>query len=191
MVSTVALECSCGAVKGELAVVPGAFFHVHCLCCDCQRYAEHLGNEAAILDEYGGTELFQTYPAHMKITQGHDNIQAVQLTPKGIYRWHTRCCQMPLANTVRSAAVPFVGVPVTFMKFASEQDKQAALGPVSLKAFGKYGKGSVSDDVHLRFPLAFMPKILAFMVKGKVTGKSRPSAFFDGKAPVVEVQTLY
>lgn len=191
MVSKVALACACGAVKGELNVVAGDYFHVHCLCCDCQRYAEHLGNQAAMLDEYGATELFQTYPAYMKITQGHEYIQAVQLTPKGIYRWHTRCCQMPVANTVKSAGVPFVGVSVAFMQFASEQEKLAVLGPVTLKAFGKYAKGKMPEDAHPRFPLSFMPKILGFMIKGRLTGKHKPSPFFNATNPVAPVRTLY
>ncbi|WP_041523558.1 DUF6151 family protein [Gilvimarinus agarilyticus] len=191
MTTTVALECTCGSVKGELTVVPSDLFHVHCLCCDCQRYAQYLNNEAVILDEFGGTELLQTYPAYLSIREGIDKVQAVQLTPKGIYRWHTTCCHMPVANTVKSSAVPFVGVSVKWMKFATEQDKLAALGPVTIKAFGKYAIGAMPDDVHPRFPLVYMPKILGFMLKGKLRGRHRPSPFFNATLPVAEVRQLF
>ena len=42
MSNIVELECLCGTVKGNIEVVPGAFFYVHCLCFDCQTFASHL-----------------------------------------------------------------------------------------------------------------------------------------------------
>ncbi len=71
------LECLCGAVKGNIKVVPGSFFYVHCLCCDCQKFATHLNNKENILDEHGGSELYQTYPDFMKITEGQDKIRGI------------------------------------------------------------------------------------------------------------------
>jgi hypothetical protein len=123
MSNIVQLECSCGAVKGTINVVPKCYFHVHCLCSDCQAFAAHLNNEDKILDEHGGSELFQTYPDLMTITEGHDKIGGVQLTQKGLYRWHTTCCNMPLANTMSSSKMPFIGVSVKLMKFAIKQEK--------------------------------------------------------------------
>ncbi|MDO3381817.1 DUF6151 family protein [Gilvimarinus algae] len=187
----VELECSCGTVKGRLKVVPGSFFHVHCLCRDCQKFAGYLQNKDKILDEHGGSELFQTYPAYMEITEGQEQIRGVQLTHKGIYRWYCDCCKLPLANTLRSAKVPFVGVSVKLMKFASEQQKIDILGPVTLKAFGKYAIGDMPKDAHMRFPRTFLPKILAFMAKGFLGAKSRPSPFFIGDAPVAKVHTFF
>jgi len=67
MSNVINLSCTCGAVKGKLNVVNSSFFHVHCLCCDCQSFASHLNNEEKVLDEHGGTELFQTYPENMKV----------------------------------------------------------------------------------------------------------------------------
>ena len=190
MTNIIELECSCGTIKGKIEIIPKSFFHVHYLCCDCQKFAAHLNNAENILDEHGGTELVQTYPSHMKITTGVDNISAVQLHDKGLFRWYSKCCNMPLANTMSSAKIPFVGVPVSFMKFASKQEKIETLGPVIMKAFGKYSIGEMPKDVHPRFPMSFMPKIMGFMLKGVLGKKSSPSPFFNGNEPVSKINTL-
>ncbi len=190
MSKIVDLKCACGTVKGTLKVVPSSLFHVHCLCCDCQSFAKHLNNEKNILDEHGGTELLQTYPAYMKFSEGQDKISCVQLTHKGVYRWHTTCCNMPLANTMGSSKVPFIGVSVKLMQFANEQEKLDTLGPVTMKAFGKYAIGEMPKDVHPKFPFSFMPKILGFMIKGKILKKYTPSPFFNEKGPIVKINRL-
>ncbi|MCL2915705.1 DUF6151 family protein [Shewanella corallii] len=189
MAETVQLQCACGEVKGQLKVVPGHFFHVHCLCCDCQQFANELGNADKILDKHGGSELFQTYPAYMDITQGKGNIACMQLHPKGLYRWYTSCCNMPLANTMTSGSVPFVGISVKLMQFADEQTRQDTLGPVTVKAFGKYAIGEMPQDAHERFPLSSMPKIIAFMVKGKFNKRHQPNPFFIDGVPVASAVT--
>ena len=191
MSNTVALECSCGTVKGELKVVKGSFFHAHCLCCDCQKMAAYLDNKENILDVHGASEIFQTYPAFMKISEGLDNIGCVQLHPKGIFRWHTTCCNMPLANTMSSSKIPFVGVSVKFMKFTNPQEKIDTLGPVTMKAFGSYSIGHMPHDAHPTFPKSYLPKIMGFMLKGFVYRKNTPSALFNGKIPLVEPKELF
>lgn len=190
MSKIVNLECSCGSVKGQLNVVPGSSFYVHCLCCDCQDFASYLNNQEKILDEHGGTELFQTYPVFLKFTEGQDNIGCVQLRDKGLFRWHTTCCNMPLANTMNSSKIPFVGISVKLMKFSNEQEKSETLGPITMKAFGKYAIGDMPKDAHPKFPISYMPKILFFMVKGLLTKKSNPSPFFNGDSPVTTINTL-
>jgi len=190
MSTMVNLSCKCGAVKGEISVVKGSFFHVHCLCCDCQSFASYLNNEENILDEHGGTELFQTYPAYMKITDGQENIGCVQLREKGLYRWHTTCCNMPLANTMSSSKTPFIGVFVKLMKFDSDQEKLEILGPVSMKAFGKYAIGEMPADAHPKFPISYIPKIIGFLLKGLLGKKNRPSPFFKDAEPIVKANIL-
>lgn len=78
----------------------------------------------------------------MIITEGQNKIKGMQLGSKGLYRWHTTCCNMPLANT--------------------------------MKAFGKYSNGEMSKDVHIRFPVLYMPKILGFMIKGMFRKMNNP-----------------
>ena len=188
MSKSVDLQCLCGELKGKVEVVPGSYFYVHCLCCDCQDFAGYLNNKENILDEHGGSELFQTYPALVQITAGRDQLDCVQLKEKGLYRWYTRCCQMPVGNTMSSAKVPFVGLSVKLMQFADEQQKRELLGPVILKAYGQYAIGEMPDDVHLRFPVTFLPKIIGFMLKGLFGKKHQPSPFFEGAEPVASVR---
>ncbi len=190
MSTTVELECLCGTVKGQISVVPRSFFHVHCLCCDCQSFARYLNNEANILDEHGGSELFQTYPQYMVITQGQDKIRAMQFGPKGLYRWHTTCCNMPLANTMTSHKVPFVGVSVKLMKFSDDEEKQRILGPVIMKAYGKYAIGEMPNDVHSTFPISYTPKILSFMISGMFRKMNTPSPFFKNGKPVSGIDVV-
>lgn len=178
MSTNVKLSCQCGKVKGRLEVVSSSSFHVECFCSDCQRFANHLG-QSNILSKHGATELFQTYPAYMNISEGHEHIRCLQLTPKGLFRWHTACCNTPIANTLSTSNMPFVGILVEFMQFGDEQEKLATLGPIVLKAFGKYAIDGMPADAHPRFPLSFMPKILIFMAKGKLTKKDHPSPFFN------------
>ncbi len=190
MSKTVKLKCLCGTVQGSLEIVHESSFHVHCLCCDCQNFASHLNNKKEILDEHGGTELFQTYPAFMNITEGQENIACVQLRKNGLYRWHTTCCNMPLANTQNSSKIPFVGVSVKFIHFANEGEKIEALGPVTLKAFGKYAIGKMPKDAHPKFPLSFIPKFLGFMLKGLFGKQNAPSPFFKNGEPISKPNTL-
>ena len=126
----------------------------------------------------------------MQIAEGKENIACVQLTENGIYRWHTRCCDMPVANTMNSSKYPFVGVSVKFMRFISEQEKAEMLGPVTMKGFGKYSIGDMPKDAHPSFLISFLPKVFFFMLKGMVLGKGNPSPFFDSKEPVVKVTSL-
>lgn len=126
----------------------------------------------------------------MKITEGQDNIRGIQLKDKGIYRWHTACCNMPIANTMSSAKIPFVGISVKLMKFRNAQEKIEVLGPVSMKAFGKYAIGNMPSDTHPKFPISFIPKIIAFMLKGILRKRNSPSSFFNGQKTVTKVEVL-
>ncbi len=190
MSKIVKLKCLCGTVRGTLKIVRKSSFHVHCLCCDCQSFASHLNNKKKILDKHGGSELFQTYPAFMTITDGLNKIACVQLKEKGLYRWHTTCCNMPVANTMNSSKVPFIGVSVKFMELAGEKEKLEVLGPVAVKAFGKYAIGKVPQDVHIKFPLSFLPKIFSFMLKGLFNKKGSPSPFFKDGQPIAKPTIL-
>ncbi len=183
---SVKLECFCGSVKGTLAVPSKKqAFHLKCLCCDCQKYAEFLGQEDKILDNYGGTELFQTYPSNVHFDQGVENISCMQLKEKGLYRWYASCCKAPLGNTLSSARVPFVGVPVAIMKLSSQQEKDSQLGPLIMEAFAKYARGSKPKNSHDKFPVSFLPKILVFMGRGLLMGRAKPHPFFHNEMPIV------
>lgn len=146
MSNVVNLSCACGTVRGKLNVVNGSFFHIHCLCCDCQSFASYLNNEERILDESGGT--------------------------------------------MNSSKIPFVGVSVKLIQFDNEREKLEILGPVAMKAFGKYAIGEKPTDAHPKFPISYVPKIMGFMLKGIFGKKNRPSPFYRDGEPVAKAKIL-
>lgn len=177
MNTSVALECQCGQVSGHVEVCQKEFFHIKCLCSDCQEFAARLNRENDLLDGHGGTELFQTYPAHVKITQGADKITMMRLSPKGLQRHHTTCCNTPVGNMVDDPKLPFIGIPVTFLKFASDEEKDKVLGPISLMAFGKDAKNGKPSGAADKFPLSAWPKMILFMIKGYFKKKFEPRPY--------------
>ena len=181
MTNTVKLGCKCGQVEGTLEVHKKDSFHVECMCCDCQVFVDHLKNQH-VLESYGGTELFQTYPSYVTITKGIENIACMRLTPNGLLRHHTTCCNTPVGNMMAGPKMPFIGIPTAFMKFASDEDKNEILGPVTMRAFGKYANGEPPYDAYDSFPKSYLPRILYFILKGKFLKRYEPSPFFkDGK----------
>ncbi len=190
MLETAKLSCNCGKVTGTLEIHKKDRFHVKCLCCDCQSFAAHLGNEEALLDSSGGTELFQTYPAYVTINEGEEYISCLRLSSKGLLRHYTSCCHTPAGNMLEGPKIPFIGIPVAFMSFESDEHKNRILGPITLKAFGKYAKGEKPDDAYERFPLSFLPKIIAFMIKGWMWKKYQPSPYFRNGEPISPPEVL-
>ena len=186
----VSLACQCGLVTGQLHFDATKRFHLKCYCCDCQAYAKHLQQADSMLDESGGTELVQTYPMNMQITQGHEHIACLQLSEKGIYRWYASCCNTPMGNTVRSAKLPFVGIPLAFMRFDSVAQKEQQIGPIQFKVFTKYAQGPMPNGGHPKVPFHYLGQTIAFLVKGLLFNKQSPSPFFvDGK-PISRPQVV-
>ena len=105
-----AFSCRCGTLKGVLhSVSPSSGSHVRCYCRDCQAAAHHLGFSDE-LDPHGGTEIFQTIPAKIELTEGVGKLACLRLSPKGLMRWYASCCNTPLFNTLASPKTAFVGV---------------------------------------------------------------------------------
>jgi len=160
-----------------------------CYCDDCQHYAKHLGAE--VLDSYGGTDIYQTTPAHVRITEGAEELRCLRLSEKGLFRWYSGCCNAPLANTLGTAQAPFVGIVHTFMDHASHgQTRDESLGtPVFTQ--GKFAIGGVPSHAHPTAPISVILRAIRGMVVGRIRGEHKPSPFFDesGKC-VVEPQVL-
>lgn len=92
----------------------------------------HLGAKG-ILDENGGSELYQTLPARLKVTAGKDQLRALRLSPKGMVRWYTGCCGTPLGNTLHSEGWYFLSLSVACIPEAA----RAPLGPLRGAFFAK------------------------------------------------------
>lgn len=183
--TTINLTCGCGAVTGCAAnVTPSSGSRVVCCCSDCQDFAAHIGRESDTLDTFGGTEIFQMSQSQVTIDQGHDKLQSMRLSKKGLLRWYTSCCNTPVGNTM-SAGMPFVGVIHTFMDIP---DRDAALGPVRAYVQTQHAKGEPDYPHHSpKFPLGITLRIMRKMLAWKIQGKHKPSVFFgDDGRPVVK-----
>lgn len=180
----IALRCSCGEVEGIAHnISPKTGLRLICHCDDCQAFANYLERETEILDDKGGTDVFQITPSQIEITRGKDQLRCVRLGPKGLFRWYTDCCKTPVASTI-SPGMPFAGIVHNFMDDKGQRDKN--LGPVRFSVMGKYAK--VSDKkIHPKFPMSIFLIILPRMILNKMRGKHKPSPFFktDG-TPVSE-----
>lgn len=106
------LACRCGAVQGTLDLnAPSQ--RLVCYCTDCQAFSDWLDPE--LLDAAGGTPLTQVPPGSLTLDHGHEQIQAVRLTPTGMIRWYASCCKTPIGNTPASGSPPFIGVIERFV----------------------------------------------------------------------------
>jgi hypothetical protein len=178
MAVDVPLKCSCGSVQGVAKnISPETGNHIVCYCEDCQAFAKYLKRDADILDEYGGTDIFQVTPSQVEITAGSDQLRCIRLTEKGLFRWHTECCKTPVGNMI-SSGMPFIGVVHNFMDDEGVRDKN--LGPVTFYSFGKSATSTPPDDKNDKgFPIFKMLAWIINLLINKIKGLQNPNAFFD------------
>ncbi len=174
------LSCRCGAVRGALHASPAAGKRVVCYCDDCQAFAAFLGRPAELLDEHGGTDIYQTSPALVEITQGVERLASVRVTPRGPFRWYAACCNTPIANTMPTGRIPFVGLILSFVDSSVPgTGRDAALGPVQWRVFGKFARGTLPEPATERFTLGMVLRLAATLLGRMLRGEQRKSAFFD------------
>jgi hypothetical protein len=187
MSGPIEVRCRCGEVRGIVTdPSPRTVNRVICYCDDCQAFAHQLGR-ADLLNARGGTDIVQIAPATLSFTRGQDRIAGLRLTPKGLYRWHTTCCNTPVGNTL-SPAVPFVGIPVQVFDAAPSHD---AFGPPTGAILGKYAVGDPpagSTGLNLSLLVRAIGKVLGW----RLGGKTWPHPFFarDTRAPVYPVTVV-
>lgn len=184
----VALRCRCGTVHGVArAVSPRTVNHGVCYCDDCQAFAHFLGRADDLLDARGGTEIVQLSQARVAFTAGADRVAAMRLTPKGLMRWYSSCCNTPIGNTLPTPALPFIGMIRAFM-----DAPQDALGPIRGRMFAERARGgraAVPRDAPSDFAMLVraLPKILGWRLRGD----HKRSALFDAAGrPLVEPRVL-
>lgn len=104
--------CTCGQVQGIIHdVAPHRGNHVKCYCKSCQTAAHVLGHQD-VLDEHGGTEVFQTVPSKIEFQTGIENLACLRLSPKGLLRWHASCCNAPLLTMPSTPKLAVAGLSV-------------------------------------------------------------------------------
>lgn len=171
------LACRCGATRWTIdPQAPGT--HVECYCADCQTFLRHL-KAVDWLDAAGGTEVFQTLPHAIRFTAGEANLRLLRLSPKGLMRWYAGCCGTPVANTLASPGLPFVGMVLPpgksgFGPVVTHANVAAALKPVRQSGIAQAVFG-----------------ILSRALWAKLTASRRKNPFFGAdRAPVVEPKVL-
>lgn len=176
------LECSCGKVKGSTEEVnANSGTRIDCCCDDCQKFAHYLGQENSVLDQYGGTDIFQMPISHLKITEGNEHIACIRLSDKGLYRWYTQCCNTPIGNTM-GAGVPFIGVVHNFMANASTRDED--LGKSRGHLVIKFARKEIPAKLLGSYPKVVL-RIFSKLFVWKIRGLNKPSAFFDADGRAV------
>ncbi len=187
--ATLSLSCQCGKVKGHAQVdAPKQGNRIACYCKDCRAFAQHLKQDK-LLDEWGGTEIYQMPLSHMVIEQGQDQIRCLRIGKDGLHRWYTACCHTPLGNTLGSG-MPFIGLIHGI--YDADPGKEQTLG----KLMGGVHRKSATQRIPENQPSAhspswIMPYILIKLLWWKLTGKAKPSVLFNDKGePLAEPEIV-
>lgn len=184
------VQCECGKFQAELTGFPrNTPGRLACYCDDCQTYLSHLGRED-LLDSAGGTEVIPVYPSEFKILDGREYLKCTHLSPNGLPRWSTTCCNTPVGNT--RPGFPWVGLLHRVYTIKDPRSLETALGSIKSRIRGRFARGTppagTTDNLRLKDVMTVLP----FILKGKLFGKSKNSPFFqpDGVTPIVEPHVL-
>jgi hypothetical protein len=188
----VELRCNCGKVKGvakDLSPGPSRGNRAICYCGDCQAFARWLGTEG-VLDDAGGSDIFQTAPAWVSITEGQDQLRSMRLAEKGILRWYSACCKTPVANTL-NGKLAFAGLVQPFMRH-EPRTRDADLGPPIAKIWAREAYGPTPSDALPKTSVRLVPRFVRTLGVWTLRGLAKPTPFFAPKtlAPVVAPQVL-
>jgi hypothetical protein len=185
------LRCRCGRVRGVVGEVsPESGNRLICYCDDCQVFARFLGTPG-VMDDRGGTDIFQVAPARMKVTEGGDALRCVRLTEKGLYRWYTECCRTPAGNTL--PRVPFVGIAHCFMDHEADgRAREDVLGKPLGLIQGRFAVGGLPPGAQRVASFGLVARCARVILGWWITGKGAPTPFFDPKtrAPRIEPYVL-
>ena len=186
----IAFSCGCGKVQLMASqVTPDAGTRIVCYCKDCQAFAHFLNQGDTVLDAHGGTEIFQMPIAHVQVTEGIEDLRCMRLTPGGIYRWYTGCCNTPIGNTM-NAKWPFIGLIHHAIEDRSLRDD--SFGPVEGYVQTRSASARLlGHEKQADVPFPLLVKIFIRLASWKIRGLNKPSCFFnDDDKPVVKPYIL-
>ena len=189
MSSDLAFACQCGTVSGTLLDVgPGQGDHVICHCTDCQDLTRHLGHASHVLDAHGGSALYQSRCARMRLTSGRDKLACVHLTDKPTLRWYAACCDMPLFNSYANGKIPYI---TTQLAACDPATRAALVGPPLGHLFTHDGIGDTSALPRMSMG-QLMRRFFPRMIKDMLSGDRRRCELFDAKTlePIAEPHRL-
>jgi len=168
------LQCGCESLKGYVTH-PESVNRCVCYCRSCQAFAHFLGRADEILDVHGGTDVIQTSPAQLTLTQGREFLACMRLTEKGLLRWYAACCNTPIGNTLPNFRMSFVGLVHTCLEVTG-QSLGDSFGPVRMYVNTKSAKGPVrSGSIAATWGIL---RVLAKIVRARVDGGYKRTPFF-------------
>lgn len=165
-----------------------------CYCRDCRMFAHFLGRAETILDRHGGTEALLLSQARLRIDRGHERLACMRLTPRGLLRWYTTCCQTPLGNVLAQRRLPYLGLlhaGIDYDALGATPDQ--VHGPVGVRIHGRHIEGAADAPAAARgIPLGAALALGARVLGWSVRGDHRRSPLFDPAtgAPVAEPRVL-
>jgi hypothetical protein len=182
------IQCQCGQFRAELKSFPkDTPGRLKCYCDDCQSYL-HFIKRADLLDEHGGTEIIPAYPSDIRFIAGQETLACVRLSPRGMYRYYTSCCNTPVANL--DPQRPWAGIHRRMYTAKDPQALDRAFPSVKASIMGKFAKGKPPAGTPNTFDFTGMRAVFPFLIKGKLFGKAKPSPFFENGSPVGELKVL-
>ena len=184
----ISFRCRCGKLQGEIEP-DAAYLRAVCYCRDCQAFARALDREQDVLDPKGGTDIVALRPSGVRFTTGRDQVACLSLSPKGLLRWHSACCQTPFANTPRDPKLPYVGVLASCMA-GDPGTLDAAFGSPRMALGTDSARGEVAAT-----PVGTTLGVVRIMwgvLWAKLGGGQRANPFFDmaTSQPIVEPRVL-
>ena len=181
------IRCACGALQGVVRdMAPSNTNRAICHCDDCQAFVHYLGRADEVLDEHGGTEVFQVAPGKVEFTEGAEHLTCLRLTGKGPYRWYADCCRTPIANTPANWRISFAGLLGRCLSPGPETSFETVAGPVGMRLFTQFATGDTATmtEVPGMTPLGMLRFGLS-MLGGVLTGRYRDTPFFDAEGQPV------
>lgn len=170
--------CKCGAVTGVvLKASPSEGDRVVCHCVDCRDLVRHLGQEERVLDDLGGTDLYQSRCARVELHSGREKLASLHMTEGKTLRWYTTCCNSPLFNTYANGKVPYV---TTILANTDSARRDALLGSPIGHVFLEQATGDASALTAMPFN-RLMRRFFGRMIKDMLSGDRRRSALFDAE----------
>jgi hypothetical protein len=159
-------------------VVPSAGFRFVCYCTDCQAFARFLGRPD-VLDDAGGTDIFQLPAGRVTLTAGRNTLRCVCLSAK-VLRWYADCCRTPVANT--AAGFPVVALIHSFMDHnAGGRSCDAALGPPLCRIYERSAIGLLPPNAPPPPSFGVFARRTSKILGWWMRGFGRPNPFFDGQ----------
>jgi hypothetical protein len=133
--------------------------------------------------------VIQTRAANVVFTEGREALACMRLTPNGMLRWYSTCCNSPVGNTLANSKISFVGLVHNCLE-GGGPTVEASFGPVQAYVNTQSAKGGVKSS-----PLALAGIILRFIAmvaRPRIDGSYKRSPFFtaDTAAPIVTPKVL-